>query len=169
MIQKFEDFIKESRFVDPIDNKFTGEKRKEDIIDVNKLSCPEFFDYLKDNYEPTSPEHEISYNKFFHSIYCPLANGYLVGGDYDYYNHHIIKISISGEFLNEFPDFANYLNTKFKSKRENPRKPNGLRLFSSLDKKKVNNQVYLDIINAIIEYGKREECDFTVGIQKKKR
>ena len=28
MIQKFEDFIKESRFVDPIDKKFTGEKKK---------------------------------------------------------------------------------------------------------------------------------------------
>ena len=166
MIQKFEDFIKESRFVDPIDKKFTGEKRKEDIIDVNELSCLEFFDYLKDNYEPTSPEHEISYNKFFHNIYCPLANGYLVTGKC--YNH-IGQISISGEFLNQYPDFANYLNTKFKSKRENPRKPNGLRLFSSLDKKKVNNQVYLDIINAIIEYGKRKEYNFTVGIQKKKR
>lgn len=166
MIQKFEDFIKESRFVDPIDNKFTGEKRKEDIIDVNELSCLEFFDYLKDNYEPTSPEDKISYNKFFNNIYCPLANGYLVTGKC--YNH-IGQISISGEFLNQYPDFANYLNTKFKSKRENPRKPNGLRLFSSLDKKKVNNQVYLDIINAIIEYGKREECNFTVGIQKKKR
>ena len=166
MIQKFEDFIKESRFVDPIDNKFTGEKRKEDIIDVNELSCLEFFDYLKDNYEPTNPEDEISYNNFYHNIYCPLANGYLVTGKC--YNH-IGQISISGEFLNQYPDFANYLNTKFKSKRENPRKPNGLRLFSSLDKKKVNNQVYLDIINAIIEYGKREECNFTVGIQKKKR
>ena len=31
MIQKFEDFLNESRFVDLIDKKFTGEKRKEDI------------------------------------------------------------------------------------------------------------------------------------------
>ena len=31
MIQKFEDFVKESRFVDLINKKFTGEQRKEDI------------------------------------------------------------------------------------------------------------------------------------------
>ena len=32
MIQKFEDFVNESRFVDLINKKFTGEKRKEDKL-----------------------------------------------------------------------------------------------------------------------------------------